>query len=59
MINSLKQGIFEINEKSVNSDQAEVDQELHLLQDLRFKNGIKVIFKTTQRRKLSKPWRKN
>ena len=35
MINSLRQGIFEINEKSVNSDQDEVDQELQLLQDLR------------------------
>ena len=27
--------ILEINEKSINSDQAEVDQELQLLQDLR------------------------
>ena len=35
MVNSLKQDIFEINEKSVNSDQEEVDQELLLLQDLR------------------------
>ena len=35
MINSLKQGIFEINEKSINSDQEEVAQELQLLQDLR------------------------
>ena len=38
MINSVKQGVFEINEineKSINSDQDEVDQELQLLQDLR------------------------
>ena len=35
MINSLKKGIFEINQKSVNSDQEEVDQELQSLQDLR------------------------
>ena len=35
MVNSLKQGVFEINEKSVNSDQEEVDQERQLLQDLR------------------------
>ena len=35
MINSLKQGIFESKEKSVNSDQEEVDQELQLLQALR------------------------
>ena len=31
MINSLKEGILEINEKSINSDQSEVDQELQLL----------------------------
>ena len=36
MIKSLKQGIFEINEMSVNTNQEEVDQELQLLQDLRF-----------------------
>ena len=35
MINSLKQGILEINEFSVNSDQGEEDQELQLLQDLK------------------------
>ena len=35
MITSLKQGILEINEDSVNSDQREEDQELQLLQDLR------------------------
>ena len=35
MINSLKQGILEINDYSVNSDQCEEDQELQLLQDLR------------------------
>ena len=35
IINSLKQGIFEVNAKSVNSHQEEVDQELQLLQDLR------------------------
>ena len=31
MITSLKQGILEINEYSVNSDQREEDQELQLL----------------------------
>ena len=35
MINSLKECILEINEKSINSDQSEVDQELQLLQDLK------------------------
>ena len=35
MINSLKQGILEINDFSVNSDQREDDQELQLLQDLK------------------------
>ena len=35
MITSLKQGILEINEYSVNSDQREEHQELQLLQDLR------------------------
>ena len=35
MIASLKQGILEINNYSVNSDQGEEDQELQLLQDLR------------------------
>ena len=35
MITSLKQGILEINEHSVNSDQREEDQELQLLQDLK------------------------
>ena len=35
MITSFKQGILEINEYSVNSDQREEDQELQLLQDLR------------------------
>ena len=35
MITSLKQGILEINQYSVNSDQREEDQELQLLQDLR------------------------
>ena len=53
MINSLQQGIFEINEKSVNSDQEEVDK----ISD--FKNGIKVIFKANQRRKSRKPSRKS
>ena len=33
MINSLKQGILEINDFSVNSNQREEDQELQLLQD--------------------------
>ena len=35
MITSLKRGILEINEYSVNSDQREEDQELQLLQDLK------------------------
>ena len=35
VITSLKQGILEINQYSVNSDQGEEDQELQLLQDLR------------------------
>ena len=35
MIISLKEGILEIKEKSINTDQSEVDQELQLLQDLR------------------------
>ena len=35
MITSLKQGILEINEYSVNSDQGEEDQEFQLLQDLK------------------------
>ena len=35
MITSLKQGILEISEYSVNSDQSEEDQELQLLQDLK------------------------
>ena len=35
MINSIKEGILEINEKSIDSDQSEVDQELQLLQGLR------------------------
>ena len=35
MSTSLKQGILEINEHSVNSDQREEDQELQLLQDLK------------------------
>ena len=35
MITSLKQGVLEINEYSVNSDQSEEDQELRLLQDLK------------------------
>ena len=35
MSTSLKQGILEINQYSVNSDQREEDQELQLLQDLR------------------------
>ena len=39
MINSLKEGILEINEKSINSDQSEVDQELQLLQDLKLQEG--------------------
>ena len=35
MVSSLKQGIREINDYSINSDQSEADQELQLLQDLR------------------------
>ena len=35
MINSLKQGILEMNEKSINNDQDEVDQELQLVRDLK------------------------
>ena len=34
-LTQLEEGIFEINEKSINSDQSEVDQELQLLQDLK------------------------
>ena len=35
MTDSLKEGILEINEKSINSDQSEVVQELQFLQDLK------------------------
>ena len=35
MISSLKQGILEINQYSVNSDQNEEDQKLQLLQDVK------------------------
>ena len=35
VIKSLKEGFLEINEKSINSNQSEIDQELQLLQDLR------------------------
>ena len=35
MLTLLKQGIFEINDYSINSDQSEADQELQLLHDLR------------------------
>ena len=35
MINCLKEGVFEINEKSINSDRDEAGQELMLLQDFK------------------------
>ena len=35
MINSPKEGVFETNDKSINSNQPEADQELQRLQDLR------------------------
>ena len=35
MLNSLKEGILEINEKSIKTDQGEADQELQLFRDLK------------------------
>ena len=52
MLNSLKGGVLEINETTINSDQEDADQELHLLKDLKLQ--VKEISQRKKSRKQSK-----